>query len=157
MTRKPKKRRVKANPFPRMWFVVYARIMAIPLKLAGKTTDELVELLMSGRLLTHVAKEWGSSLTALSNWIAADEERTARAKAAVRAAGHAWDAAAENVLSDLPQDATPAQVARARELASHYRWRASKLSSAYADKQQVEHSGVVTLETLVQASVPQDE
>jgi hypothetical protein len=98
------------------------------------TTDELCELIMRGKMLTEIADEWGLSCTAMLNWIASEDDRSARAREARSMAGHSWDRMAVRELSDLPPEATPAQIARARELASHYRWRASKISPPYVDK-----------------------
>ena len=101
---------------------------------AGHTTEELCELIMDGIMLTQIARDWCVSKAALLDWIAADEDRAMRVREARSIAGHSWDEMAVKALDDLPKDATPAQITKARELASHYRWRASKISPPYADK-----------------------
>ena len=98
------------------------------------TTDELCELIMDGIMLTQIARQWCVSKYALLKWIAADEDRAARSREARSIAGHSWDEMAVKAISDLPKDATPGEITKARELASHYRWRASKISPPYADK-----------------------
>jgi len=98
------------------------------------TTDELCELIMDGIMLTQIARQWGVSKYALLKWIAADEDRAAKSREARSISGHSWDEMAVKAISDLPKDATPAEITKARELASHYRWRASKISPPYADK-----------------------
>src|SRR5271168_2706661 len=110
--------------------------MAVPHKASkmNRTTEELCELIMRGKMLTEIAEEWDLSCTALLNWISSDEDRSARARESRSMAGHSWDRMAVRELTDLPPEATPGQIARARELASHYRWRASKISPPYVDK-----------------------
>jgi hypothetical protein len=99
-----------------------------------KTTDDFCELVMSGKMMTEIADIWGVSKSALIKWLSSDEDRAARAREARSVAGHSWDGMAVRELESLPADATPGQIARARELASHYRWRATKISPPYADK-----------------------
>ena len=62
-----------------------------------------------------------------------------------------WDEKAEDVLQQAGDEFT---LKKARELASHYRWRASKTAPReYGDR--VEVKGTMTLEQLVAASAPE--
>jgi hypothetical protein len=64
-----------------------------------------------------------------------------------------WDEQAEEELVGLGSEATPGDIARARELASHYRWRSKALAPAdYGDRQAVEVSGKLSLEQILAAS-----
>lgn len=102
----------------------------------------------------QIAKEFNISDSLLSEWINAQPGRIARVRASRAKAADACDTKAEDVLLNLTPDATAAEVARARELANHYRWRAKvRNPQQYGDKQQVEHSGGMTLEQLVLASI----
>lgn len=75
--------------------------------------------------------------SALCEWIAAVPERSARAREARVVSARHWDQKAEEALLALDDDAKAGGIARARELASHYRWRASKYApSDYGEKVQ---------------------
>jgi hypothetical protein len=104
-------------------------------KLKGvHTTEEFVELILSGLFPVDIAEKWGVTRSAIFQWVESDPERSARAREARAQTGQIWDQEGTKVLSSLPDDATPGQIARARELASHYRWRASKIGGDYRDK-----------------------
>ena len=75
----------------------------------------------------------------LSQWIASDEEHSARAREARIHAARIWD---EKALSVIEQALDPFELQRAKELAHHYRWRASKTApKEYGDKVTQEHTG----------------
>ena len=77
----------------------------------------------------------------LCQWIAANPERSARAREARVTAAATYADKAELILSDATD---PFQLARARELASHYRWRASKASpKEFGDKIEIEQNTTV--------------
>lgn len=81
-----------------------------------------------------IAQECGVSVSVLYRWIEATEERSARVAASRAFSAHACDDKAEIYLGTIPDDGTPAQIARARELASHMRWRAKVRNPQYGDK-----------------------
>jgi hypothetical protein len=92
---------------------------------AGRTDDALVAMIEDGDAsLQSIADQWGVSKLQLARWIDASPERAARCREARKAAADWCDRQAEKVLLDLRPNATGAEIARARELASHYRWRA---------------------------------
>jgi CRISPR/Cas system-associated protein Csm6 len=73
--------------------------------------------------MTAIAKGLGVARSSLQAWLAADPKRTQRAIDARRLSADAWDELAEEVLLSAKDHV---EVARARELASHHRWKASK-------------------------------
>ena len=90
----------------------------------------------------------GSILRSLGNvgwavwqaWVAADPARPARIDDARRESADTEDELALKVLDEIPPDATPAVIARAREIAQHRRWRSAKRNpSVYGDRVAVDH------------------
>lgn len=88
-----------------------------------------------GKSLTAIAEEIPVSIGSLLTWIKGDPERSARAREARQATAQGWDEMAE---AELRNAADAFELAKARELASHFRWRASKIAPAdYGDKVQL--------------------
>ena len=114
--------------------------------------DEIVEMIaVEGASLRGIANEVGVSAGSLLTWIEADPERSARVRDAREQLAKLWDEKAEDVLQQAFDEFT---LKKARELASHYRWRASKTAPReYGDR--VEVKGTMTLEQLVAASAPE--
>lgn len=105
----------------------------------GITEDEVILLIEDGVLLAEIAAKAGKSRSSLTRWIQADEQRSARAHASRSASASYWDERAQVEIS-LAQE--PFELAKAKELAHHYRWRASKIAPRdYGDKVQQEISG----------------
>jgi len=96
--------------------------------------EQVLEL----RTLSQIAQDADVALSTLIGWIAADPDRSARVRDARRLAAEAWVEKAEQVLADAK---TNFEFQKARELAHHYRWRASKISPQYNDKVVQEHTG----------------
>lgn len=104
--------------------------------------DALCEKLIAGDSQTKIAKDIGVSIATLCNWIAGDPERSARAREARIAAARSFDEMAEQVLVDASD---PFGLAKARELASHYRWKASKSNPReYGDKIEIDQRTTIT-------------
>jgi hypothetical protein len=114
--------------------------MSVSLRLAAHSTDELCALIETGKSRAKIAKLWGCTRRQIQLWIEADPVRGERERQARQAAGEDAVDKAEKVLLDIPKNGTVAEVAQARELAQHYRWLASKLNPAYADKLAVTHA-----------------
>ena len=114
--------------------------------------DEIVEMIaVEGASLRGIANEVGVSAGSLLTWIEADPERSARVRDAREQLAKLWDEKAEDVLQQAFDEFT---LKKTRELASHYRWRASKTAPReYGDR--VEVKGTMTLEQLVAASAPE--
>lgn len=94
--------------------------------------DAVCEAIMTGGTLTFVAADAGVSLTSLLTWIEAVPERSARVREARAATGRLWDEKAETEIREASDEFG---LKKAKELAHHYRWRASKISCReYGDK-----------------------
>lgn len=99
--------------------------------------DAVCEAIGDGETLTAIAERVGVSIGSLSAWLEADAERSARAREVRRAMGRVWDEKAETEIRAAEDDLG---LRKAKELAHHYRWRASKISAAeYGDR--VTHAG----------------
>lgn len=118
--------------------------MPAPNRLEGKE-DEILGMIYAGDMLAAIAAKFGVDRANLGKWIEADKLRSARAREARIAAAAAWDEKAEQAIAEASD---PFELAKAREIAQHYRWRSSKISPQYSDKQQVEHSGEITVNGL---------
>lgn len=115
-----------------------------PSKLPREKLDELGDdaffaRVANGESYTRIAESLGIRHHSIEQWIAASDSRSARALEVRTATGKVWDEKAERVLESA---ADPFELAKAKELAHHYRWRSSKVApKVYGDKQQVEHTG----------------
>lgn len=100
------------------------------------STDDLCTRLRSGETLTAIAISLKVGKATLIDWIAADIDRSARAREARAAAAAMYDEQAEELI-ERARD--PFELAKAKEQAHHLRWRASKVNpAAYGDKVQVD-------------------
>lgn len=106
----PARRRAKAEP--------YAALDALGI-------DGLCNRLQAGESITKVAKSLKTPKTTMLKWLAADEDRSARAREARSDAAAMYDEMAEE---GIEKARTPFQLAKAKELAHHFRWRASKVN-----------------------------
>lgn len=96
--------------------------------------DKVCEQIISCGTLTFVAADAGVSLPSLLAWIEAVPERSARVREAREATGRLWDERAE---TEIREAADEFGLKKAKELAHHYRWRASKVAcKEYGDKVQ---------------------
>jgi hypothetical protein len=105
--------------------------------------DKVIQGIKDCKSITAIAVAAKVSKGTLIAWIAADSDRSTRVREARADTAMLWDEKAEQVLDDSKDFLS---LAKAREIASHYRWRASKIApKIYGDKQQVEHSGSVDI------------
>lgn len=82
--------------------------------------------------MLSIARNIGVSQGSLIAWIAADSERSARTKEARAHTALAWEEKAERGIAEASD---PFELSKAKELAHHYRWRASKIAPRdYGDK-----------------------
>lgn len=101
--------------------------------------DKLCEQIVEGKLQREIAREIGVGIASLVEWIAKDEERSRRVKEARRLAARVYVETAEQ---DIRDAADPFELAKAKELAHHKRWYASKMAPAdLGDKLITEHTG----------------
>jgi transcriptional regulator with XRE-family HTH domain len=98
--------------------------------------DEICDRIVAGDSQSQIAADAGVSIALLSAWLGANPERSARAREARIAAARQFDEKAE---AELRAASDPFTLARARELAQHYRWKASKASpKEYGDKIEID-------------------
>lgn len=101
-------------------------------KLNALGIDAVCERIGNGESMTAIAQNVGVAFGSLSAWLAADGERSARARDARQATARHWDEKAE---AEIAAAIDPFSLSRAKELAHHYRWRASKIAPReYGDK-----------------------
>lgn len=101
-------------------------------KLDALGLDAICEKIVGGMMQNEVARELGVSDQAMITWLAADPERSARAREARAQSAAAYDTKAAILIE---QAADPFELSRAKELAHHLRWRSSKISPRdYGDK-----------------------
>lgn len=93
--------------------------------------DAVCEALRGGDTYREISKKVGGSKGSLISWLSADKDRSARAREARSIGAAAYDEEAEQLLRDAKD---PFELARARELAQHLRWRSSKINPEYGDK-----------------------
>lgn len=100
-------------------------------------TDGLCDAILEGQSLTEIAAGAGASKASLLAWIEVDPDRSVRARDSRARTARVWDEKAED---EIRRAKDAFELAKAKELAHHYRWRASKIAPKdYGDK--VEHSG----------------
>ena len=101
--------------------------------------DAVCEAISDRKSLTAIAVEIGVSIGSLLTWVEADAERSARIKDVRAAMARVWDEQAESELRSATDDLG---LRKAREIAHHYRWRASKVAPRdYGDRLSHEHAG----------------
>jgi transposase-like protein len=101
--------------------------------------EDICTSILNGQMIAEIAREYGVSKAHLTTWLSSDPDRSARAREARVAATQAYEEKAFELLSDA---ADPFELAKARELAQHLRWRASKINpKEYGDKQSLDVNG----------------
>ena len=111
-------------------------------KLDAVGIDEVCSLIESGNSMRDIAKQAGVSQRAMWMWVGEDS-RTARVRIARTKAAFSYDEAA---MSELKGAKDQFELSKAREIASHLRWRASKFNvSDFGDRQTVDLNAKITL------------
>jgi transposase-like protein len=101
--------------------------------------EDIIQRILDAQSYTEIARHYGVTVGALTHWISSDNQRSARVMEARAATAALWDQKAEELIS-AAQD--PLDLQKAKELAHHYRWRASKIAPrSYGDKVQQEITG----------------
>jgi hypothetical protein len=104
---------------------------------------EIIEAMRAGFGYRAIAPKYDVSIGLLAQWVAANPERSHACARAREESADQCDEEAEDLLRDA---ADPFELAKARELAVHLRWRAkSRNPKVYGDKIQQEHSGEIGL------------
>lgn len=104
-------------------------------KLDAYGIDQFCEDICAGKSQAEIAEAIGVSEWALIDWKTRDPERSARAQAVIRMMAQSWaekaqkaiETAGDGVTMETPQavELKKFELAKARELASHLRWRAA--------------------------------
>ncbi|MET3372011.1 hypothetical protein ABIC89_001052 [Variovorax boronicumulans] len=111
-----------------------------PLDVLG--IDEVCDRLVGGESQTAIAQSAGVHVATLCRWLAADPQRSARAREARLASAASFADLAAQKLEDARD---PFELAKARELASHFRWKASKANPReYGEKLEIDQKTTVT-------------
>ena len=119
-------------------------------KLDAIGIESICEDIAEGHSLTFIARESGVSIGSLLTWIDATPERSARVREVRASMAKVWDEKAEDAIKQAGEDF---DLRKAKELAHHYRWRASKIApKEYGDRVDHNHAGKLTLESLVAGS-----
>lgn len=110
-------------------------------RLAAIDVSTFCGRIAAGESQKAIADSIGVAASSMCEWIAADAERSARVREARAMSARHWDEQAERAILNADVQ-TAGSIAQARELASHYRWRASKYApKEYGDKVQQEVTG----------------
>lgn len=125
-------------------------------KLEAFGIDAVCAAILHPKAMHAIAEEIGVSQGSLVAWIGADPERSARAREARVQTAQMWD---EKATLTIETAGDQFELSRARELAQHYRWRASKIAPRdYGDKVAIGGAAdlppVQTASTLDVASLP---
>lgn len=111
-------------------------------KLNALGIDAICHMITNGQTLQEIAREADVALASLLTWLERDPNNSARAKEARRITAWHWDEQAVTEIRNASSE--PAEIARAREIAFHYRWRAGKLNQAvYGEKSEQKISGEI--------------
>lgn len=104
-------------------------------QLDGKL-DQIIDLITEGKTFRKIAEELNVSLTSLMVYTG-KEEHSARVREAMEYSADSYADKAESVLIDAKSNLV--EIQRAKELAQHYRWKASKRSpKRFGDKLDIE-------------------
>lgn len=111
----------------------------------GTPEDDIINRIESGKMLAEIARGIECPASSLLAWLDATPERSARASRARQLAAGAWDDKAER---EIEAARDPFELAKAKEKAHHYRWRATKIGgSEYRDKTVLTGPGDQPLQT----------
>lgn len=108
-------------------------------KKASLNEDTICDLISCGASLTSIAKQFNIDLAEVIRWIGSDVHRSARVRTARQEAAKLWDEEATRIIAAAPDSF---ELSKAKELAHHYRWRASKIAPReYGDKMELTGDG----------------
>jgi transposase len=104
--------------------------------------EEALDLILEGYTYRQMAERFGLKSVSQMHRFLNKEEHSARVKTARQQSADIYAEKAEEVLKEIKSDATQVDMARARELAQHYRWTAKmKEPRVYGDKVDVTTDG----------------
>lgn len=98
--------------------------------------EEVIDLIMRGAGYRFIAQKFGVGLATLHTWMGQNPERL---QACAKAREHASHTEDETALNEIASAKDAFELAKARELAIHRRWRAKALNpKQYADSIKVD-------------------
>ena len=93
------------------------------------------ERIVERKSMTDISVEAGVGIATFIAWIDGDPERSARAREARERTAMMWD---EQATREIEMATDALSLAKAKELAHHYRWRASKIAPrSYGERVEV--------------------
>lgn len=92
---------------------------------SGIDIENVCDLILEGKSYVDIAKGLNIGLSKLKHYCI-NPNHSARVREALKESADSFEEKAEQILLELPSKATQGQIVRARELAQHYRWKASK-------------------------------
>jgi len=102
---------------------------------------ELCDRILGGETMTSICKSIGVTKGSMIRWIALDAHRMAQVREARVGAAQAFDELAEDAIKTARGKEG---IARARELAHHYRWRAAKINPReYGEKLEIDQQTTI--------------
>jgi hypothetical protein len=102
--------------------------LAVTQKIIGVyDIESICAKIRAGDSMIKIAREVGRDHSSLIEFLRSRPDWRAAVDEARAYAAHAYVDLAEQVIADLPKNAGPAELFRARELAHHYRWKAKTL------------------------------
>ena len=111
-----------------------------------ENADDVIEMIEEAKSYDDIQKKYKVTRESIAFFIA-QSDHSARAREAQKRSADKISEKAELVLLSLEKGCDTAEIARARELAHHYRWLAAKKNPhAYSEKLQTENNTVVKLE-----------
>lgn len=109
-------------------------------KLDQAGIEQICDWIVERKTMTAIADAIGVSIGSLIVWINSDPEHSARAREARAETAKLWDEQATKVIENAPDEF---ELKKARELAHHYRWRASKIApKEYGERLEIENKGI---------------
>lgn len=124
-----------AQPDMPYWYAP-PKLEKIPRNVRLPSVDDgpILRAIENGALISEIARQLDRDNSEVVRYLA-QPQRATRAREARRLSAITWDEKAQQVIQALPKDATPAQMLKARELASHFRWRAKCIAPQdYGDR-----------------------
>ena len=105
--------------------------------------DTICERIVDGKSLTAIGAEIGVPIGFFVAWLEATPDRSARVREARARSARLWDDKATQGIEGAKDQF---ELAKAKEMAHHYRWRASKIAPReYGEKLDLNHTGTVDL------------
>lgn len=103
--------------------------------------EAVLEMIEDGQSQAEIARAVNCNVSQVNRWLHSDPQWSARARLAMLASAEALADRGHQALVEAAPD--QAEIARARALEQHWRWRAAIRNPQYRDKVEHEHAGTV--------------